>query len=107
MSRNVYKRPKTGRFILPLTLPLTLLLILILILLLILILILICRPFGRPRGGFAEWVDRHGCRESCDRAMDGPSQRAHGAGPERGTPERSEGRTRGRKRFGYFAAFAK
>ena len=39
-------------------------------------------------------------------AMDGPSRRAHGAGPERGTPERSEGRTQGRKRFGYFAAFA-
>ena len=46
------------------------------------VLILICRPFGRPKGGFAEWVDRHGCRESCDRAKDGPSQRAHGAGPE-------------------------
>ena len=33
------------------------------------------------------------------------------AGPRSGTgmrePERSEGRTRGRKRFGYFAAFAK
>ena len=35
-------------------------------------------------------------------AKDGPSRRAHGAGPERGTPERSEGRTPGQGLFGYF-----
>ena len=34
--------------------------------------------------------------------MDGPSRRAHGAGPERGTPERNEGRTLGQGLFGYF-----
>ncbi len=35
-------------------------------------------------------------------ARDGPSRRAHGAGPERGTPERSEGRTLGQGLFGSF-----
>ncbi len=55
------------------------------------------RGVGRPA-----WMPGEPCW-----AMDGPSRRAHGAGPERGTPERSEGRTQGRKRFGYFAAFAK
>ena len=40
-------------------------------------------------------------------AMDGPSRRAHGAGPERGTPERSEGRTLGRGLFGSFLVLQK
>ena len=35
-------------------------------------------------------------------AKDGPSRRAHGAGPERGAPERSEGRTQGQGLFAYF-----
>ena len=53
-------------------------------LLVIWFLILICRPFGRPSGGFAEWVDRHGCRES----RVGPWMARHGVPTER---DRSEG----------------
>ena len=42
------------------------------------------RDFGRPSGGFAEWVDRHGCRES----RVGPWMARHGVPTEQ---DRSEG----------------
>ena len=42
------------------------------------------RDFGRPSGGFAQWVDRHGCRES----RVGPRMARHGVPTER---DRSEG----------------
>ena len=47
--------------------------------------------------GLPAWMPGEPCW-----AKDGPSRRAHGAGPERGTPERSEGRTPGQGLFGYF-----
>ncbi len=47
--------------------------------------------------GLPAWMPGEPCW-----AMDGPSRRAHGAGPERGTPERSEGRTLGQGLFAYF-----
>ena len=51
-----------------------------------------CCVVGRPA-----WMPGEPCW-----AKDGPSRRAHGAGPERGTPERSEGRTPGQGLFGSF-----
>ena len=48
------------------------------------------RDFGRPSGGFAQWVDRHGCRES----RDGPWMARFGVPTER---DRSEG-TRAQRR---------
>ena len=47
--------------------------------------------------GLPAWMPGEPCW-----AKDGPSRRAHGAGPERGTPERSEGRTLGQGLFAYF-----
>ena len=52
--------------------------------------------------GLPAWMPGEPCW-----AKDGPSRRAHGAGPERGTPERSEGRTPGQAFLGTFSAFGK
>ena len=52
-------------------------------------------PLGRPSGGSAQWVSRHGCRES----RVGPRMARHGVPTER---DRSEGRTQGQGLFAYF-----